>query len=689
MRHPKTMKVALWVLLVVVIISFVAFYGFSGQPGSGGGGLDSYTYVTVETESGEHKLTRSDMAFAQQSLATEFAGVYAEMNGMDPRTVSGRPLENDLKKREIADYATALVALDDLAEEQGIYVSRVKVGELLGDSGWTEEILEGQANAAGKTTNQFVDGVRETMRRDRARNSISRMARASLLEMWQEYKLQKDQFSLEYVKIPVTKYQPDMEVTEEETLAHYEENKEDYSKPEERVYQYLAIDPPAVGEVRVSDEDVESAWADLDWESEAAEPYKQEPGLEVRQILMRITDEKTTETVRQAMQDLKRRIDEEEKFEVLANEYTEDLQNLGFDGATSRPQGGLLPLRMNDANMERLIADYGESWAEMVFGMKEGQISELIESRDMVMIARVEKAYEERMTFDEAKTRLRSNIQREGMEAERAKQKAAVDENEIRLREIVAEQATLEGVARAVDAEVQVTSPVRSVFFNIPGVGNLTSSRESVAALEQGVPSRLLRTEAAGQFGDRLVVIEVAEVLPERIQTLEEARSRAEREVKRNKATQKAKETAERIKVAVEDGATYAEVIEELDLEVKTTEEPFALMQPPPDFNIAREKFVNMAFDSSAGETLFLESGYGTTVMDYIVFTVTERNEPDQAEFLTDMADMEREFNRVKGSAFVEEWRRDTLRRLKPEYNEDYLAEDDPRVARRRARRGT
>ncbi len=693
MRNPKTLKVGLWALLALVIPSFVFFYGFGTQgPSPGPSAFDSIAFVTVKTGSGKHELNRYDLQEAQRALAQQYAEYYALGAGLQG-PVSGQPFENSLKRKEIAEYAASRVAFDDLADESGIYVSRQYVADFLTDMNWTEEVLQAQVRASGKPEGQFIRDIQESLRLDRARNVVSRLSRVSLLEMWQEYRLQNDRVSLEWVEIPVSRLQAQMETTDDEIATYYEENKESYIEPEKRVYRYVMITPEPVGIVQIEDEELQTAYDAIDWESPAAERFKQEPGQEIRHILLRVWDEKTTETVRQQIEELKGRLESGEQFDALANEYTEDVNNL----SEGTPGGGVVPTRMNEDTMEELIADYGEVWAETLFGMQEGETSGIIESRDMLMIARVEKVYEEQKTFDELRSQLTSEIRAERMEAEREKQTAKVDEEELRLRRIVAEQTTLEGIAAEVNVDIQVTSPIISTRTSLPTIGSLASNQETVQSLETGVPSPVMRTDTNGAMsalGDRLVVLEISEVQPERPQTLDEARRRVDSAVKRQKAVDRAREISVSLKEKLTDGIELSEAASEFEtdefkLTPGNTPAPVALSEPPPVFSASRQKFANEMLVSGEGDVIAFESGSGEFVFAIVVARVLEHLEPDQATFLGEMAAIEREFNRVKSLAFVEEWRRDALKRLNPDYNEDYIAEDDPRVARRRARRGS
>lgn len=681
MRHPRTLKYGLWAVLIIIIPSFVAFYGF-GDSGSGSGrdALATMKLVEVELPSGTRELTRSDLAEAQQDLANQYARVAAAAFGQqaDPDRIG-----NALKRREVAEHAVALAGFDELAKEEGIFVSREMVSKFLAESGWTSETFKNYLDMTGMSEQQAIENFRKSMRMDRSRAAISRMARVSLLEMWTEHKLAKERFSLEYVKVPYSKYRADAVATEEEIAAYFEANKDRYVKREERIYRYVAVQPPPVASIQIEEADIEAEYAKIDWNLPEAAPYKQQPGLEVRHIMVKATEDKTAEVVRGTLEGLRARIEAGEDFATIANDYTEDIQNIDFSGSEQiGKRGGLLTTRVHADTLEQLAGEYGEQWTEAAFGMLPAQLSGVVESNGAFYLIRGEKTYEERKTLDECRSQLQTAIRERRMAAEREKQKAFIDEAEGRLKTAVAQSTTLDAIARAMETEVKETSPTLTTRTSIPELGSFNSNAEALKALEKGIPGPVMRTDARGDAAQTLAVLEVAEVLPERPNTLDEVRASVEIAVKGEKAKARAKEIAEAVRAAVEGGKTMVEAAKEHELEAKDTTEPFELSSPPADFQMIQSVLMTDLFLAKAGDLKVVESP-----LEEMVYRVAERQEPDVAKFLQEMGDLEKELNAAKGMAFIDEYQRQTVKSVKAEYDPNFVAEEDPRVARRRARR--
>ena len=70
-----------------------------------------------------------------------------------------------------------------------------------------------------------------------------------------------------------------------------------------------------------------------------------------------------------------------------------------------------------------------------------------------------------------------------------------------------------------------------------------------------------------------------------------------------------------------------------------------------------------------------IDLGFGSFQQGYVVYRLTAIEEPDRADFLNEMKNLEVSLRRAKGEAFLEEFRRDAIVELKPEYDQEYVAE--------------
>lgn len=680
MRNPKVFKIGLWAILILTIPSFVALYGFSemGQSGSGYDSRGRITWVTVEPPGGKRvNLTNEHVDRARNEIVREYSQFYREITGRPPDAAFSGMVEGGLRRKEMADYAVSQAALQDLGRDLDIVISNNQISDVLAREGVTQQRLQDILRANRMTENQYLDYLRGLLQQQRTEDVIRSVAKVSLLEMWLQYRLENDEVTVTYAKVPVDDLLDEIEVTEAEVRDFFEQHASEYTKPEERVYRYAVVSPPPFSaQLPVPDDELRARYEQIDHATDTR--FQEPPGRQIRHIMMTVDEGETPESVQALLQELHGSL-EPGTWADLANAHTEDLANLTFTGqGLPQQRGGLLAQRVHDDTAEMMKERYGETWLEVANRLEQGEMSDVFESDGKFFILRVEHISDGHMTFEEARSILLSMVRQEKQQAERTAREEFLREMQLKMREVAATRSSIEGIAAELGADVRETSPtVRTTVF-FPGIGDLSRHMEVINEMGEGDISPVVKADGT----DNLVVMELDRILPERPREFDEVRAQVERRLKTQKATQRAGEIARQLAERVRNGDQLTSAAAELNLEFAISQ-PFKVAEPPMDLRMAGGNLANFLFRSEPGAVEEIRSGFGEFV-DYVVVQLNSKTEPDRRQFIEDMKALEVGLQQAKSQGILNEFRRDSLQWMNPSYNEEIITEDTRRGRRRR-----
>lgn len=691
LRNPYWMKWGLWAIILLIVPAFVLFYGFGDMGATPQ--MSTGPLMTVHTDSGRVEYGPREYESARNEAAAYYAELAVAAGLISPfqqRSVQNQ-ISGALRTQDITEFAMAQVALRQRLEDQGVRVTGQQVSRFLRDAGMTQEQLQNILRANRMTVHEYESIMRSQLQVDMARQSVSRVARTSLLELWQEYLLAKEELTFDYVRLAV---RPDQtaELDEAEVLSRYEELVEDRDptiiERERYVFDYVTIPLPPANPELPAEEELREAYEEI---PEDDPEFVQEGGIEVRHLLIAtgpgMTEEERAEA-RERAEAARARIEEGESFAAVANEVSEDIRNLDFadvqlqEGMEPVPnlRGGLLPNRLTGDEIDA----WGEEWVRFINEEDEDVLSPVIETPQGFSVARVESRREAgRLSFEEARTILRSRLMEERREAAQTARDAAAGEAMRRMDEAVAVQTTLQGIANELGVEVERSSPVLTTSTSIPGVGNLANEREALRLLvEEGDMSPRLVTNT-GQSA----VLRLAEINPERVRDLDEVRATVENSLRREKAREAATARAEAIKERIEQGEALAAIAEEEELELFTIED-----SPREDIPSQLGIFASLEQDliqAREGSVVISRGGTGDFVTELLVAHVQAVEEPDMQTFMAELRDLERDLLSAKRQGYVEDFRKDAVAQLRVDLGEVLLTrERDARDREARARRG-
>ncbi len=144
-----------------------------------------------------------------------------------------------------------------------------------------------------------------------------------------------------YLTVPLSTVLSTVEVSDEQAMAHYEENKDSYQNPEEVSIEYI--------ELRLSDiaDGIEVS------ESELRQQFEQELAAFTanveRQAAHILIEEKEDGSEQQVLADIQSRIENGEEFANLAEEFSEDFGSSGLGGDLGYSAGDTFPPEFEQA----------------------------------------------------------------------------------------------------------------------------------------------------------------------------------------------------------------------------------------------------------------------------------------------------------------------------------------------------
>jgi peptidyl-prolyl cis-trans isomerase D len=450
----------------------------------------------------------------------------------------------------------------------------------------------------GMSVSDFEEQMRAQILREKVTKLITDGVQVTPDEVEKEFRRRTEQVKAEYVAVDVSRFLPEVTVTDEEVKAHFEARKDSYKFPERRVLSYVMVDSPALQpRVAVTDRDLETFYnantADFQQGEQACASH----------VLIKVKQDEAGEghpeaeakTIAEgALAQVKAGAD----FATLAKTLSED--------QGSGPNGGDLGC----FERGRMVPEFENA----AFSLQAGQTSDLVKSSFGYHIIRLNALTPETtQPFAQVKERIRQQLTSQ-------KLSALVDEKSEALAAALAKGTKLDAAAREQGFAVQKTEPLAR--------NNVKPPLASPALLARAFELKKGEVEKeAFQTGTGNAFIEVAEIQDPRLPDLKEVQDKVKADLQRARALEKAKVLATDLRsraetLGLEKAATA------LSLTRKETPALVGRGQPLGDLGTAAS--LDEAAFSLAPTTL---SPPVLTPNGYAVLRVLEKKEFDPATF--------------------------------------------------------
>lgn len=468
------------------------------------------------------------------------------------------------------------------------------------DGRFDSDAYQTQLRASGMSVAAFEQSFRDDTAMNQFRTGISDTSFTLPSEADRLSALTRQTRTVDAVRFDAAKAADTVEVTEEDIVAYFDENKESYTFPERVKIRYIEIESSSIAaDIEISEEQAETFYNNNRGNFVLPEQR------EVSHILLE-SGQGSEEELIARLSDIKQRIEGGESFADLASEFSDDIGTAEQGGSL----GVIAPGAMDPA------------FEDAVFGLEEeGAVSEPVVSQFGVHLIKLDAITPESgETFEAVKDQIIADMQRD-----------EADREFFDLRETVSEQAfdnpdSLEPAGDASGLEIKTSDWLDS---ETDSGEVLSNPRLVAAAFSPELLNEQLNSEVI-EVGDRhVVVLRVLEHEGPRDKSLDDVREELTESLKSERATEmlsiRQEAAIEKLAAgeqasAVAEGDDFATALEGVVLDRQSTEldarvvsQVFALPHPGSDSTVTDAMQMNngdlLALRLATVEVPALEAG--------------------------------------------------------------------------------
>jgi len=510
------------VIIGLICITF-ALWGVQEYLGAGG------DPTVVEVAGDEIPASDFYRYYAQLERSAQVMG-----EGLDPAQFERAEFRN----AQLEAFARSEL-VERVAERQGFRVpDEAVVGNLTGtpifqaDGKFSVEAYRRALDVLGFTSSEYEARLRDALAVSQYRFGIGGSAIATLDEARRLAAVRAETRDLGFVLIRRSGFEP--EIDADDIAGYYETNTEAFREPERLDVRYLSLDLNRLAE----DIAIPEARIREYYESNPAE-FVSEEERNVSHILIQVGEDASEDEVASArarLVELVERAKGGESFEALAEEYSDDVASRAEGGET-----GLFPRGVMEPAFEEAAFSLGT----------EGEISEPIRTKFGLHVLKLKEiAPETTAPFDEVRDRIETTLQR--AEAEEVFYEMAE-----RLDAPVFENPeTLEVAADELGLTIRSTG-----LKSRDELAAVFSPKVIDALYSEDVHDAGLNSLPIDDGPNRIVVVRIGQMTPERAQSLDEVRNEVERILVRKRSAEAAKALGDEWLEALRDGAAPEAVV--------------------------------------------------------------------------------------------------------------------------------
>jgi peptidyl-prolyl cis-trans isomerase D len=429
---------------VIVITALLAIpFVFLGSQSFG------TTFSSFGTVNGE-PVSQMDFNLATSQVSQRLQSIYGEEFSLDDLD---EEVSLELIKNEIINQKTLLSQARDLGlivSEKAAKQEIINIESFQGENGFDQTLFESTIRANGWTPEEYIELVRETISID---TLVSAMginafpiesdveALASMLETSRD---------IDFIKIDKNILVAQQDASLEEGQAFYENNPFLFLSKEQRDFSYIVLTEDAYKQqVQVPENYIDEAYTD----------YLNDVEGQVQNRISHLMIEKSNyESPAKAYETINNIYKSLESKEILF----EDAVSQSSEDLASKDIGGDLGLSSGDA--------FPEEFENAILSMQLDSISPIIELEDSLHILKLTEVIKPQI---KTKTEMSEKLLSELIDAEAL---ALMQDDFLELESLVLEGVSLNALANAIDAPVQVTGLKDIESIELDGFAEISSS---------------------------------------------------------------------------------------------------------------------------------------------------------------------------------------------------------------------
>lgn len=505
----KNLKWALY----LVVFAFIVLIFVDWGSGKLSGRLPGNQVIGVGKESislRKFQLTYRNMVDQYRSLFKEQFDAEMIKKINLPQLVANQLINRELLAIE-AEKAGFHVSKEDIRQEiLSKDIFKDEQGNFIGAERYQQLLKANQLTVA-----EFEEDMRKDILIRRFRRFLESTFEIPEGVVVEEYKKRNWQGKTDYLLIPDSTFFSQVQVTDEEAEAYYQQHQKEYEHPEKRKVSYLLADVNRLGTtLLISDKELK------DYYDTHQEDFPQEEQIRARHILIKVQPEKRTEAEALAfIQKIRQEIEKGKPFEEAAKAYSED--------PGSKDRGGDLGY----FGRGRMVKPF----EEVAFSLEKGVLSEPVKtSYGYHLIQVLDHKPAGIKPFEEVKFIIRNKIVRKRAEKV-AEEKIQQTYQALKDKEKV----TAEDLRNIADEDPDLSYNISDWFSRddtVPGIGKEEAFMSTVFSMETGTLSVPLKIPRGW------ICLRLEGILPKGLSPFEEVKGEIVKIIKEERAHKKAQE---------------------------------------------------------------------------------------------------------------------------------------------------
>ena len=429
---------------VIVITALLAIpFVFLGSQSFG------TTFASFGTVNGE-PVSQMDVNLATSQVSQRLQSMYGEEFSLDDLD---EEVSLGLIKNEIINQKTLL----SHARKLGLIVSEktakqeiINIESFQGENGFDQILFESTIRANGWTPEEYIELVRETMSLDALVSAMGVAAFPITSDVEALASMLETSRDIDFIKIDKNILISQQEASLEEGQAFYENNPFLFLSKEQRDFSYIVLTYDAYKQqVQVPDNYIDDAYSDYLSNVEGQIQNR------ISHLMIEKSNYDSPDIAYKKINSIYESIQSKEMlFEDAVSQSSEDL--------ASKDANGDLGLSSGDA--------FPEEFENAILSMNLNSISPIIELEDSLHILKLTEVIKPQI---KTKTEMSDELLNELIDAEAL---ALMQDDFLELESLVLEGVTLNALANAIDAPVQVTGLKDIESVELDGFADITSS---------------------------------------------------------------------------------------------------------------------------------------------------------------------------------------------------------------------
>jgi len=429
---------------VIVITALLAIpFVFLGSQSFG------TTFASFGTVNGE-PVSQMDVNLATSQVSQRLRSMYGEdfsLDDLDEEVSLGLIKNEIINQKTLLSHARKLgLIVSEKAAKQEI----INIESFQGENGFDQTLFESTIRANGWTPEEYIELVRETMSLDTLVSAMGITAFPINRDVEALASMLETSRDIDFIKVDKNILVNEQEASLEEGQVFYENNPFLFLSKEQRDFSYIVLTYDAYKkQVQVPEGYIDEAYSDYVSNVEGQIQNK------ISHLMIEKSNYESPSLAFEKVNSIYESIQAKEiSFEDAVSNYSED--------DASKDSGGDLGLSSGDA--------FPEEFENAILTMQLNSISPIIELEDSLHILKLTEVIKPQI---KTKTEISDELLSELIDAEAL---ALMQDDFLELESMVLEGVTLNALANAIDAPVQVTGLKDFESIALDGFSDIASS---------------------------------------------------------------------------------------------------------------------------------------------------------------------------------------------------------------------